>query len=187
MTRKAHYVRHLPLIVILPDGAQSRWANGGQPVTRHEDFLMIDLAEHIIQTFHATTRHWAIGGNSMGGFGAIRLGLKYPARFASVWAHSGVYPTADTLPAHWYWDGTAEDLDCYALAGQRELPGLPRLSFDCGTEDHLLDSNRRFHAHLEEKGIPHTYREHLGGHDWEYWDGHLPEALEQHRAALHLP
>lgn len=187
-SKLAHYVRHLPLIVVLPDGAQSRWANGGQPFTHYEDFLMIDLADHVIQTFHATTAGpWAVGGNSMGGFGAIRLGLKYPARFSSVWAHSGVYPTAATLPAHWDWDGKAEDLDCYALAGQCDPLWLPRLSFDCGTDDHLLDSNRRFHAYLEGQGIPHTYQEHLGGHDWNYWDGHLPEALEQHCAALKLP
>lgn len=182
----ATYVQHLPLIVVLPDGAQSRWANGGQPFARYEDFLMKDLADHVIHTFHATTGNWAIGGNSMGGFGAVRLGLKYPERFSSVWAHSGVYPTVETVPEHWHWDGEMEDLDCYRLAGRSDPPRLPRLSFDCGTDDHLLDSNRRFHAYLEERGVPHTYREHPGGHDWTYWDRHVQEALEQHSDVLNL-
>jgi enterochelin esterase-like enzyme len=57
---------------------------------------------------------------------------------------------------------------------------MPRLAFDCGTDDHLLDQNRRFHAFLDARGIRHTYREHPGGHTWEYWDAHVQEALKQH-------
>ena len=93
------YLQDLPFIVILPDGAQSRWANGGPPFTAYEDFLMEDLADHIRDTFPATSGKWAIGGNSMGGFGAVRLGLKYPQCFCSIWSHSGGFPTADSLPA----------------------------------------------------------------------------------------
>jgi len=116
----------------------------------------------------------------MGGFGAVRLGLKYPHRFYSVWSHSGGFPTADTLAQHWYWSGNANDLDCYALVDQLDTRTMPRLSFDCGVEDHLLDDNRRFHAYLQAHGIPHGYYEHPGRHDWEYWDVHVREALRQH-------
>src|SRR5262245_50589153 len=73
-----YYARDLPFIVILPDGAQSRWANGGVPFTAYEDFLIDELSQHVQDTFPATSGAWAIGGNSMGGFGAVRLGLKYP-------------------------------------------------------------------------------------------------------------
>jgi S-formylglutathione hydrolase FrmB len=176
----ARYAEELPFIIVLPDGAQSRWANGGTPFTHYEDFLMQDLADHIRRTFPATTGKWAIGGNSMGGFGAVRLGLKYPHRFFSIWSHSGGFPMADTLAEHWYWSGDANDLDCYTLIDHLDVQTMPRLSFDCGTDDHLLDSNRRFHAYLEARGIPHTYREYPGGHNWDYWDAHMSEALKQH-------
>ena len=181
-----HYLHDLPLIAVLPDGPQSRWANGGAPFSHYETFLMEDLAEHVRRTFHATSGPWAIGGNSMGGFGAMRLALKYPQRFASVWAHSGVYPSAETVPAHWYWSGLADDLDCYRLAAQCDPATLPRLAFDCGRDDHLLDSNRRFHDWLAERHIPHTYTEHPGGHSWSYWDRQVQEALKQHREVLQL-
>jgi len=181
-----HYTRGLPLIVILPDGAQSRWANGGPPFTAYEDFLMEDLADHIRDTFPATNGKWAIGGNSMGGFGAVRLGLKYPQRFCSVWSHSGGFPTADRLPAHWYWSGKADDLDCYALADQLDPQTMPRLAFDCGTDDHLLGDNRHLHAFLTARDIPHIYQEHPGGHTWIYWDTYVQEALQQHCDALQL-
>jgi enterochelin esterase-like enzyme len=49
---------------------------------------------------------------------------------------------------------------------------------------HLLDDNRRFHAFLEERHVPHTYREHEGGHNWAYWNEHLSEALQQHMTAM---
>lgn len=182
----ARRVRDLPLIVVLPDGAQSRWANGGQPFTHYEDFLVHDLADHLRRTFHATTGPWAIGGNSMGGLGAMRLGLKYPHLFASVWAHSGVYPTAATLPDHWHWTGSADDLDCYQLVARADPQTLPRLSFDCGLRDHLLTWNRDFHAFLEQRAIPHTYREHPGSHNWDYWEAHFADALEQHIDVLKL-
>ena len=176
----ARYAQDLPFIIILPDGAQTRWANGGTPFTRYEDFLVEELADHVRRTFHATTGKWAIGGNSMGGFGAVRLGLKYPQRFFSIWSHSGGFPKATTLAKHWYWSGAASDLDCYALVDHLDIQTMPRLTFDCGIEDHLLDDNRRFHAYLDARGIPHTYREHAGGHTWDYWDAHVPEALRQH-------
>jgi putative tributyrin esterase len=180
----ARHVRDLPLIVVLPDGAQTRWANGGQPFTHYEDFLVQDLAEHLRRTFRTTASNWAIGGNSMGGLGAMRLGLKYPHLFTSVWAHSGVYPTAEILPEHWHWIGSADDLDCYQLAIQADPQTLPRISFDCGHDDHLLTSNRAFHAFLEQRAIPHTYREHPGSHNWNYWEEHIDDALQQHIAVL---
>ena len=179
-----HYVRNLPFIVIFPDGAQSRWANGGTPFTAYEDFLMDELSQHIRHTFPATSGKWAIGGNSMGGFGAVRLGLKYPQRFFSIWSHSGGFPTADTLPEHWYWSGNAADLDCYALVARLTPQAMPLLSFDCGIDDHLLDSNRHLHAFLEAHGMPHTYQEHPGGHTWDYWDKHVQTALTQHHDAF---
>jgi len=184
-SRLAYLVQDLPFIVILPDGAQSRWANGGTPFTHYEDFLIDELSTHVRQTFHATSGKWAIGGNSMGGFGAVRLGLKYPDRFFSIWSHSGGFPTADTLADHWYWSGSADDLDCYALIDHVNPLQIPRLTFDCGIDDHLLESNRSYHAFLNAHGIPHTYREHpSGGHNWEYWDAHIAEALAQHVEAF---
>jgi S-formylglutathione hydrolase FrmB len=122
----------------------------------------------------------------MGGFGAVRLGLKYPQRFFSVWSHSGGFPVANDLPHHWHWTGNANDLDCYQLIDRLDTQVIPRLSFDCGTHDHLLESNRRFHAFLERRGIRHAYHEHPGGHDWDYWDAHVQAALKQHLAEFKL-
>ena len=74
--------------------------------------------------------------------------------------------------------------DLFALAEQADRRVLPALRIDCGTEDGLLDVNRRFHAHLDVLGIPHEYEEFHGGHSWDYWDRHVQEALAFHARAL---
>jgi putative tributyrin esterase len=122
-----------------------------------------------------------IAGLSMGGFGALRLGAKYPDRFRGISAHSSVTTlgrlqeaTGDRLevvPSFGQPDGTA--LHWLEVNAAR----LPPLRFDCGTDDHLLPGNRALHAALESRGIEHTYEEFAGGHDWPYWRLHLADSL----------
>ena len=122
-----------------------------------------------------------IAGLSMGGFGALRLGAKYPDRFRGISAHSSVTTLGrlaeatgdrlDGLPGFGQPDGTA--LHWLELNAAR----LPPLRFDCGTDDHLLPGNRALHAALDARGIEHQYEEFAGGHDWPYWRLHLADTL----------
>ena len=116
----------------------------------------------------------AIGGLSMGGYGAIRLGLLYPHRYASIFAHSSRLAES------------ADDHDVGVVAERLERATMPALAFDCGVDDHLIDDSRRFHARLDALGVPHQYREHPGAHTWEYWDEHVREALAWHVRVLGL-
>jgi S-formylglutathione hydrolase FrmB len=54
---------------------------------------------------------------------------------------------------------------------------VPDLFVDVGTEDHLADQSRAFHAELSGLGIPHAYAEWPGKHDWKYWHAHVGESL----------
>jgi len=175
-----------PLIVIMPEGARSQWLNRNAH-ERYEDFLMRDLLPACEEFFPVRADRWAIGGLSMGGQGALHLGLKYPTRFASIYAHSSVIPDQAMLH-RWLPELTPEtlaDADLYARAARTVSdPQRPQLSFDCGTEDPLLEENRAFHRHLERISYPHHYAEHPGGHTWHYWDEHVREAIRQHLAVL---
>src|SRR5262245_39346228 len=186
------YVEDLPLIVVLPDGANGWWANFGQSL-KYEDFVVHDLWAHVQATFPARESRWAIGGLSMGGYGAIRLGLKHPDKYCSIFAHSSPLPTRGSRfvwsDSRWSKAFQAElkaDLDCYRWAREVDRAMLPRLGFDCGTEDGLLESNRRFHAFLKEIDLPHSYAEHPGAHTWDYWDRHVQTALRQHAEVLDI-
>lgn len=175
------WAKEHPFIIILPDGGISFYLNAN-PAMMYEDFLMQDLYEHVTATFHVRPGPWAVGGLSMGGYGALRLACKYPDRFASVWAHSGAYFGPEELPLS---AADPADADIYALvAALAARPVPPVITFDCGTADMLIGQNRQMHAHMERLGVAHTYREFPGGHTWEYWDLHVREALQQHAAVL---
>jgi S-formylglutathione hydrolase FrmB len=162
------WVEGLPLVVVMPSGENSYY------VDAWERLVVDDLAAHVARTFGVQKGRAAIGGLSMGGYGAIRLGLKYAERFASIFAHSSRLRE------------TGDDYDVDVVAGRVERATMPALAFDCGTEDHLIDDSRRFHARLDALGLPHVYREHPGAHIWDYWDTHVKDAIEWHAKALKL-
>ena len=54
----------------------------------------------------------------------------------------------------------------------------PKIYMSCGTEDDLLDSNRRFRDRLTDAGVDLTYREEPGGHEWDFWDRHVRYVIE---------
>jgi S-formylglutathione hydrolase FrmB len=127
-----------------------------------------------------------IAGLSMGGFGALRIGAKYPKRYVAVSGHSSV-THFDRLRQF------ADDLDSYGVRSEnvsvletmkRNRAELPPIRFDCGTEDTLLEDNRILHRELEKEGIPHVYEEFPGAHDWNYWQAHLVDTLRFFGRAL---
>jgi putative tributyrin esterase len=188
---RSNLVRHvdgLPLIVAMPDGGThfyTNWRSSGRlGKARYEDLIIKDIAAHLKRHFHVTDGPWAIGGLSMGGYGALKLGMKHPDRFASIWAHSSKVDWRDTEL-----DTTLlappQDIDLLEYARKVvELDRKPVLSFDCGTEDELLEENRWIHAEFDTLGLEHGYAEFEGGHDWSYWDLHVQKALAQHTRVL---
>lgn len=183
------YAGELPLIVILPDGGTSGYLNwkpsGRLHKQRYEDLLVRDIPNHVRHHFQAKEGPWAIGGLSMGGYGALRLGMKYPDRFASIYAHSSAFHIDEMVETALIED--ADDASVYRHAdGLAQREDRPVIAFDCGTEDRLLEHNRRFHEHLQALNIEHSYAEFDGGHEWDYWDLHVQDALAQHARVLGL-
>jgi putative tributyrin esterase len=190
--QRSNLVRHvanLPLIVVLPDGGTSGYLNWETSdrlhKNRYEDLIVNDITAHLKRNFRVTEDKWAIGALSMGGYGSMRLGLKYADRFASIWSHSSAFHINNLVkPALVDPESTATS-NVFALADEIvRQPTPPVISFDCGTDDELIQHNRAFHAHLDTIGLAHTYKEHPGGHTWDYWDDHVREALAQHVQVL---
>ena len=181
------YVAAYPMIVVLPDGGTSGYLNwkSGERLwkQRYEDLLIRDIPGHLERNFRVRSGPWAIGGLSMGGYGAMRLGLKYPEKFASIWAHSSAFHIGQALS-----EAPIEDhADALVTAHADRVVTLderPEISFDCGVDDELLAYNRDFHTYLDTIGLAHHYAEHPGAHTWDYWDLHVHEALQQHARVL---
>ncbi len=118
-----------------------------------------------------------IAGLSMGGYGALRLGAKYPDRFQGISGHSSI-TRLDQMTDFVEEDVSSLDVDeedsgsaFYYLEKNRAK--LPALRFDCGRDDALLKANQELSAQLEAAGIEHDYREATGGHEWSYWHSQI--------------
>jgi putative tributyrin esterase len=121
----------------------------------------------------------ALVGLSMGGFGALLLGARHGERVHAV---NGMSSITDFAQMRFFvgdisgYD-VAED-DRSVLQAMTTAATLPRVRFDCGSSDPLIEPNRALHAGLDDAGIDHEYVEHAGGHEWPYWSTHLRAALE---------
>jgi S-formylglutathione hydrolase FrmB len=184
------YLEKYPIITVFPDGGTSCYLNWPSPERigrqRYEDLLVQDIPAHLNRHFNVRQGPWAIGGLSMGGYGSMRLGLKYPELFSSIWAHSSAFHMEQMLDDAYVLGGDRDDQDVFKLASKLvDAPTKPVISFDCGVSDErLIDHNRELHAHMDAIGLTHHYAEHPGAHTWEYWDEHVQEALVQHADVL---
>lgn len=181
-----------PMVIAMPSDGLGRdgsgylhWpATGKEAETNVEQFLLEEvpaLAKLAAPALEPGCKV-AIAGLSIGGFGALRLGAKFAPRFCAISAHSAITTPEDLAPF------VEEPLEEYLACAprqeldvlfwlERNVASMPGLRFDCGKSDSLIASNRRLHAALTRQGIPHTYEEFPGGHDWPYWQLHLQETL----------
>jgi S-formylglutathione hydrolase FrmB len=136
----------------------------------------------------------------MGGYGAFKLALTYPDRYAAAASLSGAVDIREVTRAHgnpidkvWLAEMRAVfgDLskvpnsqhDLFALAKKvAKAPVKPRLYQCCGTEDFLYADNIRFRDALRKLPLDLTYEEGPGEHMWSFWD-----TMIQHVLAWMLP
>jgi len=199
-TRIEVYAETYPLIVVMPDGGLG-WYTRNDNGPDYAKYIGEELPAFIEATFHAPARREArcLTGLSMGGYGALRIALAYPDRFASAVSHSGAlmvgsWPVRE-YPGNAHAEmsrvfgagGAGRDHDLLHLAERVKQNGLlPALRIDCGTEDFLLGQNRACHQALTTLGVPHEYEEFPGSHNWDYWDLHVRDALAFHAKAMKL-
>jgi len=130
-------------------------------------------------------------GLSMGGYGAFKLALRHPKRYAAAASLSGALNIARLAVA----PENAADMrlvfgDPAAVSGSEEdllfLAGRlartavalrPRLFQWCGTEDFLYADNLAFRDQAYQLGLPLTYTESPGNHNWACWDIQIQRVL----------
>ncbi len=193
-TRIEMYAAELPLMVVMPDGFRGFYTNNDEGPA-YARYIGEELPCFVERNFPARAERDArfIGGLSMGGYGAMRIAMQYCDRYSFAASHSGAVGLGSIalrefdggFPKEEYRrifgrspQGSEHDLIHLAKQARRKKL-LPKLMADCGTEDFLLSQNRKFHADLEKLGVPHSYREHPGEHNWDYWDLHVREVLAE--------
>ncbi len=72
---------------------------------------------------------------------------------------------------------TGTDSDLFHLLEQADVAALPRLYVCCGTEDELIEDNRRLAALATARGADVTADFGPGAHEWGYWDTTIRDVL----------
>jgi S-formylglutathione hydrolase FrmB len=148
----------------------------------YERWIVEDIPGCLSELFpQLSADKFFLAGLSMGGFGAMRLGMKYASRTLGISAHSSITDLAQLsrfvpYPPETFRFAGEQDTSLLHWAGINHTH-LPPLRFDCGVEDPLIEDNRQLHRELSKLGIPHTYEEFPGGHDWPYWAEHVRRTL----------
>ncbi len=200
-SRLADYAAQYPFIIVAPEGRDGWYTDSATvPDGKFESYFVGELIPDVDRRFRTLSAREgrAVAGLSMGGYGALKFGLKHPGLFVFAGSMSGALGAASWLPdekmlafvrpslARVYGPADAPDNetrranDIFRLVREltpERMKALPFLYLDCGTEDFLLGGNRDFSALLIEKKVPHEFRQLPGGHTWPYWAKQVREVL----------
>lgn len=122
-----------------------------------------------------------LAGLSMGGYGALRLGLLNQETICAVSAHSAITNKDDFktftefspyMPSTEH-KGNLDLIDIFNRQGDDCIP----IRFDCGRDDPLFRSNRALASQVEPLGLPVHFESFEGGHDWLYWHENIAHSL----------
>ena len=186
------YAAPYPLLVVMPDVERSFYtdmAYGGKFYT----YLTQELPEWIENMFCVSAKRedTFLAGLSMGGYGAVKIALRNPERYAGAASLSGVLDIKKCVED--------QNLSClnefeaifgkhYDLTNSMENPMFlldqigpvkPKILQYCGTEDYLYDCNQTFRKKIEGLGFDYTYHEESGGHEWNFWDRNIKRAIDE--------
>lgn len=198
-TKLAEYAAQYSMIIVTPEGNNSWYTDSATvPTEKYETYIVDELIPDVQRRYRTieTRTGRSIAGLSMGGYGALKFGVKHPELFAFAGSMSGALGAASWTESDLrgfefifrtlqpvYGAENSETRAANDLTKLfRELPAeriatLPFVYLDCGTEDPLLGTNRGLADILATRKIPHEYRQLPGGHNWIYWDAQVQEVL----------
>jgi putative tributyrin esterase len=191
------YAEGLNLAVVMPAVHLSFYndmAHGG----KYWQFISEEVPALVRDIFPVSSRREDnfVAGLSMGGYGALKMALTYPERFAAAASLSGAVDINDVVsvkkgdPLNKAWLEQMRTVfgDLSKVAGSRndlftlakkvsKSPVKPRLYQCCGTEDALFPQNIRFRDAVRKLPLDLTYEEGPGEHNWAYWDEMIQNVL----------
>lgn len=189
------YASHYGLAVIMPSTDQG-WYTDTTYDMNYWTFISEELPEICHELFPQLTKKREktfAAGLSMGGYGAIKLGLAKSENFAAVISLSGAVSVGNRMDdllmvrKAAFWEGIFGPLD--QVKGsindpQRLLDELansnkpvPRIYLACGESDFLYQANEEMAAAIREKGMDVTFEHGPGEHNWVFWDQWIQRAL----------
>lgn len=182
------------IAIVVPDGENSFYVDQPELKTFFGKYITEELLEVTRNLFPLSNRRedTFIGGISMGGYGALILGISNADKYSKILAMSPpteIYELVDiNMFTKVFMDrifGSKEEYSkeydpASLLHKSKEMKKqIPQLFQCCGRQDELvIDQNTRFVRFLKEKNIPCTYIEDDGGHDIVFWNKYLGAGID---------
>lgn len=187
------------LAVIMPSGDNSFYVDHYNRHDYYGEFIGHELVEHSRNLFPLSRKRedTFIAGLSMGGYGAVRNGLKYHETFSHIAGLSSAFILNEAINApeehevffrtKSYFEsifedttkllGSDNDYKALIMNLKQQQVEIPKLYLACGTEDYLLENNHDYRDFLFEQQVDFTYVESPGAHDWDFWDEYIEKVI----------
>lgn len=201
-TSVERYAAPYKLAIVMPAGHRSFYTDMATG-ERFFSYLVEELPARM-ESFFPVSRERAgrfVAGLSMGGYGAFKAALNRPLLYAAAGSFSGALDAASS-GAFRFGDelgravfgsheaAAARPHDLALVAGDVAPSDCPLLYQACGTEDFLHAANLAFRDRALSLGLPLTFAEGPGSHEWGYWDARVRDflawlPLPENRASVH--
>lgn len=186
-TRLESLLDQQQVMAIIPDMGRSFYSNSvaGQP---YWDYLNKELIPNLQKLFPISQlqeKNYLVG-NSMGGFGAMKIAILRPQKFRAVFSLSPVVDLQSVktiMPDLSSVFGKKIPYDYLKkLFLRSDIPKLKKIEWHhyIGQSDFMFNDNQKFVAFLKRKiGLSVDYQVDSGVHDWNFWDKQLEKVIKR--------
>lgn len=196
-SRIEDHVGRRGMAVVLPCGYNSAYTDMRYGMN-YFSYLADELPKYLASVLPLSRdpKKTFVGGDSMGGYGAMKWALSRPDFFGAVCSFSGSLRVQDRMEgksansgnqcAGMYGDPPViipEEQDLFFMLGKlkEKAAEIPRIFCCCGTADkpHVYGAYLNFTKYAGELGVPVVARETKdAGHTWDFWESMIPEVLD---------
>ncbi|QCX34291.1 acetylesterase [Caloramator sp. E03] len=188
------------LAVVMPSGDNMFYVDNPKISSYYGEFIGKELVEITRKMFPLSKRRedTYIAGLSMGGYGAIRNGLKYHDTFGYIAGLSSALIIDDiekrTDDVQFFFESRSFAEGCFGDLTKvknsdmnpkwlikklvEEKVDIPKIYMACGKDDFLFKANQEFKDYLDELGVEVTFEVGPGGHEWDFWNRYIYKVLQ---------
>ncbi|MDO4345025.1 MAG: alpha/beta hydrolase-fold protein [Eubacteriales bacterium] len=189
-TRIEYLARLYNFTIVLADAGGSSFYSNMKYGGNYLKFFGEELPEEVEKRFCLPDMTF-ICGQSMGGYGCMKVGLTYPERYRAIGCLSGAlkpehiiamyYERNPQLCAVWGDPPILDDGDDLRYLARQALKkgDAPDIIGCCGTEDFLYEDNIWFYNYLKTIGYENEVFYENGRHMWDFWDKYMPVMMEK--------
>ena len=183
------------IAIVIPCGENSFYVDNPKAHAYYGEYVgqeLLDITRNIFPLSHRREDTF-IAGFSMGGYGAVRNGLKYHENFSKIGMISAALITDDivnytedgnVLRSRDFYESIFGDLD--ELKGSdmdpkaliERCPNVPDIYMACGEDDFLFEKNIDFHEFLKDMDIDVDFVKASGEHTWEFSEKYIKEFIK---------